>query len=167
MAKAETKQMTINGITVAVSQPYAEGHTINEAEAKALNQVRAENIGNNRRSELKKLLEAEDATPESVQAAAQEIVAAYDKEYVFTLASVGGGSARLDPVTKEARKIARALITDKLSEMGVTQKAYIEANGEDSIKNKIAELAENEKIVEAAKAAVKERNKTSGVTLEL
>ena len=41
------KTITIQGVEFTVASPYAEGHTITEAEAKALNQVRAENIRNN------------------------------------------------------------------------------------------------------------------------
>ena len=48
-----TKEITIAGQTFAVLQPYAEGHTITEAEAKALNQVRAENVRNNMAGKVK------------------------------------------------------------------------------------------------------------------
>lgn len=165
---ADTKEMTVQGVTVSVSQPYQAGHQITEAEAKALNQVRAENIGNNLRKTIKEMLEAEGATPESVQAAAQEQVAAYDATYEFTLASVGGGStARLDPLTKECRAIARNFITAKLREKGISQKDYLAANGEDAIKIKIAELSENPKIVAAAKKALAEREKMADVDLSV
>ena len=44
------KSKIIDGLSFEISQPYAAGQTINEAEAKALNQVRSENIGNNLRT---------------------------------------------------------------------------------------------------------------------
>lgn len=165
---ADQKTMTVQGVSVEVTQPYEAGHTITDAEARALNQVRAENIGNNLRKQIKDMVEAEGATPESVQAAAQKIVSAYDAEYEFTLASVGGGStARLDPLTKECRSIARNFIARKLKEQGISQKDYLEKNGEDAIKSKVIELADNPKIVEAAKKAIAEREKMGDVKLSI
>lgn len=161
-----TKTITIQGILVEVSTPYAEGHTCSQAEAAALNQVRAENIANNKRKELKELLEANEGDMEAVKTAAQEIVSNYDAEYEFTLASVGGGStARLDPLTKECRAIAKAHIAKKLREMGVTQKEYLAANGEDAIKSKIAEIENHPKIVEAAQKALAERAALGAIDL--
>lgn len=154
----ETKQITVQGVKVTISQPYAAGAVITEAEAKALNQVRAENIGNNKRKEITDLT----GTDEEIAAAAQALISAYDAEYVFNLASVGGGRAPTDPVEKEARRIAREFIAGKLKENGITQKAYLAANGEDAIKLKIAELAEDPEVIKAAKAAIKEREKRSG-----
>lgn len=165
---ADQKTMTVQGVSVEVTQPYEAGHTITDAEARALNQVRAENIGNNLRKQIKDMVEAEGATPESVQAAAQKIVSAYDAEYEFTLASVGGGStARLDPLTKECRSIARNFIARKLKEQGISQKDYLEKNGEAAIKSKVIELADNPKIVEAAKKAIAEREKMGDVKLSI
>lgn len=161
-----TKEMTINGVTVEVSQPYEAGHPITEAEAKALNQVRAENIGNNTRKSIKEMLEAAGGDATAIQADVQELISKYDAEYEFTLASVGGGSSsRLDPLTKECRSIARNFIVGKLKEQGISQKDYLAANGENAIKDKVVELAEHPKIVEAAKKALAEREAMSGIEL--
>lgn len=160
------KEMTINGVSVEVSQPYEAGHQITEAEAKALNQVRAENIGNNTRKSIKEMLEAAGGDAAAIQADVQALISKYDAEYEFTLASVGGGStARLDPLTKECRSIARNFIVGKLKEQGISQKDYLEANGENAIKDKVVELAEHPKIVEAAKKALAEREAMSGIEL--
>lgn len=170
MAKAETptREITIQGLTFSVTQPYAEGHTITEAEAKALNQVRAENIRNNMASKIKKALETDGATPESVQATMASEVTEYDAGYEFTLASVGGGrTSTLSPVEREARSIARTYISSQLKEQGITQKEYKEANGEDSINAKIVEFAEHPKIIEMAKKAVAEREANAKVASEL
>lgn len=165
---ADPKQMTVQGVTVEVSQPYAEGHKITEAEAKALNQVRAENIGNNLRKQIKEMLEKAGGDAEAVQKDAQAAVSEYDKTYEFTMASVGGGgSARLDPLTKECRAIARNFITAKLKEQGISQKDYLEANGPDAIKSKVIELADNPKIVEAAKRSLAEKEKMADVDLKV
>jgi hypothetical protein len=161
-----TKEMTINGVTVEVSQPYEAGHQITEAEAKALNQVRAENIGNNTRKSIKDMLEAAGGDASAVQADVQDLISKYDAEYEFTLASVGGGStSRLDPLTKECRSIARNFIVGKLKEQGISQKDYLEANGENAIKDKVVELADHPKIVEAAKKALAEREAMAGIEL--
>jgi hypothetical protein len=161
-----TKEMTINGVTVEVSQPYEAGHQITEAEAKALNQVRAENIGNNTRKSIKDMLEAADGDATAIQADVQDLISKYDAEYEFTLASVGGGStSRLDPLTKECRSIARNFIVGKLKEQGISQKDYLEANGENAIKDKVVELADHPKIVEAAKKALAEREAMAGIEL--
>lgn len=165
---ANTKEMTINGVAVAVTQPYKAGHQITEAEAKALNQVRAENIGNNMRKQIKDMLEAANGDVEAVQGEIQAKVAEYDANYEFTLASVGGGgTARLDPLTKECRAIAKTFIAGKLKEMGISQKEYLAANGENAIKDKVIELADNPKIVAAAKKALAERDKMTGIELSV
>ena len=157
-----TKEVTIQGVLVSISEPYAEGATINAAEAKALNQVRAENIGNNVRKQIKDMLEVEGATAESIQASVQAEVATRDASYVFTLASVGGGSTRLDPLTKECRKIARDFLAGKLREAGMTQKQYAEKHGEDAYASKIVELADHEAIQKAAKKTLQDREKLLG-----
>ena len=167
MAKSETpaKDVTIQGVVVSITQPYAEGHTVTAAEAKALNQVRAENIGNNMRARIKKALEEADGDVAAIQESVQADVSEYDANYEFTLASVGGGSTRMDPIEKEARKIANSLIMAKLREMGVTKKAYLEEHGEDALNIKVAEVAENENVIAAAKAALAERQKLGDVKL--
>jgi hypothetical protein len=160
------KTMTVQGVSVEVSQPYKVGHPVTEAEAAALNQTRAENIGNNLRKVVKDLLEVEGATTDTVQSDAQKAVTAYDGEYKFTMASVGGGStARLDPLAKECRVVARNFIGMKLKEKGISQKDYLAEKGEDAIKLKIMELIDNPQIVAAAKKSLAERAKMASVEL--
>lgn len=160
---SDMKEITVQGVTVNVSTPYAEGHKITEAEAKSLNQTRAENIANNRRKQIKEMVEAAGGDTESVQADAQKLISEYDAEYVFTLASVSGGRQPVDPLTKECRKIARAAITGKIKEAGMTQKEYLEKNGEDAINQLVAQYESNEAIVKAAKKALAEREKNAGI----
>ena len=160
-----TKTITINKVAVEVSTPYEAGHKITEAEAKALNQVRAENIANNMRSKIKDLLSEQGDDVEAVTPAAQEMVADYDASYEFTLASVGGGRKTMAPLEKEARAIATAFIMGKLREAGLTKKAYVEANGDDAFKNKVAEVAENEQVVAQAKKNLEQREKLADISL--
>src|SRR5690606_9743805 len=100
----EPKNKKIGDHVFPISQPYEEGHTLTAIEAKVLNQVRAENIGNNVRKKVQELL-AEGKTAE-----AEALVAEKDREYQFTEAAAGGSSRTMDPVEKEARKIARDAI---------------------------------------------------------
>jgi len=163
---SDTKSIVTQGVSVDVSAPYSEGHTCTAAEAKALNQVRAENVRNNTRKTVMEAIEAAggaDAAAKEVQ----KIVAAYDKDYEFTLASVGGGGTRLDPLTKECRSLARAYISGKLKEAGISQKDYLEKHGENAIKDKVIELAENDEIVKLAKKNLAEREKMANIEVSL
>lgn len=158
---ADMKTITVQGVSVEVAQPYAEGHTITAAEAKSLNQTRAENIANNQRTAIKKLLDEKGSTPESVKPAAQALISEYDATYEFTLASVGGGRSKLSPVEKEARKIAKNAILGQLKAKGITQKEFLEAKGEDAIKNLVVEVSERPEVVAAAEKAVKQAQETA------
>lgn len=161
-----TKTLTIAGIAFDVSTPYAEGHTCTEAEAKALNQTRGENIRNNQAKAVKAVIEAAGGMqgengkdlPEIGTDAMAELtanVADYDKGYVFTLASVGGGRKSKDPVEVEANKIARAAIMAHLKASGRGVKDV----DKDLLAAKIAEVAGSDNVVKAAKKAVAERTK--------
>jgi hypothetical protein len=139
MSDTTNKEITIQGVAFTVTQPYAEGHVVTEAEAKALNQTRSENIRNNMAKAVKDAkAEHGDTLPEDVLTSLGQAVSEYDKAYVFTLASVGGGRKSRDPVEVEAGKIARAAIMGKLDA-------------------KIAEVASSDKVMKAAKKAVADR----------
>ena len=163
-----TKEITVQGIVVSVSAPYAAGHVITEAEAKALNQVRAENIANNVRKAISDMIEAaggKDALTDEQKAQAQALVAEKDAGYVFSMASVGGGREPVDPLAKECRAVARAWLTAKLKEKGLTQKSYAEANGEDAFASKVAELAEHPEIVKVAKKNLATREGLASISI--
>src|SRR5690606_27986717 len=87
----EPKNKKIGDHVFPISQPYEEGHTLTAIEAKVLNQVRAENIGNNVRKKVQELL-AEGKTAE-----AEALVAEKDREYQFTEAAAGGSSRTMVP----------------------------------------------------------------------
>ena len=151
-----TKEITIQGVPFKVTEPYAAGHAISEAAAKALNQTRAENIGNNCAKlvkEAQKNAGEGNALSEDVLTSLAQHVTEYDKGYEFTLASVGGGRASRDPIEIEATKIARAAITAQLRKNG---KKVSEVDA-DALKAKIAEVAAMPNVMKAAKKAVAER----------
>ncbi len=153
----ESKTKTINGVNFEISQPYTEGHVINEAEARVLNQTRSENIGNNVRAKLKELIEAA-ATPEALA----QLVAEKDAEYVFTLANVGEGR-RLDPYEKEAEKIARDLLKAKLGETGrkltVAPEGVTEEDWKAKIDAEVERISTNEQVLKTARKRVDDRRK--------
>lgn len=160
----EAKDKTINGLVFKISQPYEAGHVITEIEAKVLNQVRGENIGNNVRAKLKELAEAGKD-----QAELDALVAEKDAEYVFTAGNIGEGR-KLDPYEKEADKIARELLRAKLSETGRKLTVAPEGVTEDDWKAKIdaevERIATNEEVVKAARQRVDARKKQADKLLE-
>lgn len=150
------KSKIIHGHTFQVSAPYAAGHVINEAEAKVLNQTRSEGIGNNLREKIKELLEAANI------AGAEELVAQYDKDYTFTLG--GTGERRVvDPIEKEALKIAKEQVKLKLAKQGRKLTDVPEGMTEEQWKDKLAEtydtVAANPAVLDAAKKAVAAKKK--------
>ena len=150
-----TREITIAGYLFPVTQPYEAGQTINEAEAKALNQVRAENIRNNQATAIKKAKDDEGNLSDEAYAELKKAVAEYDAGYEFSLASVGGGRSTLTPVEKEARKIARTLITDALKaadrKVGDVDKEKLSAA--------IIQRSEQDDVVKLAKKRVNEQAK--------
>lgn len=158
---SDTKTITIQGLDFEASQPYAAGHTVTEAEAKALNQVRAENLRNNFAAKIKAAKgEAEALTDEQLLQLTSDF-AAYDAAYQFTLASVGGGKRETDPVQAEAKKIAKAIVADKLKAAG-KKLSDIDA---DVLAGAIAKVAESEGVQKAAKKAVADRQKAAETDL--
>lgn len=150
-----TKEISVKGVIVTVSMPYEAGHQITEAEAKALNQVRLENIRNNARKQVEEILEkAEDtdAAADAIQAAISE----RDETYEFSLSSTSG--AKVDPLTKMALSIARQTVTAKIKEEGMTVKEYKEKNGEEAVNELVETVSQYEKVIEVAKKRLAERD---------
>jgi hypothetical protein len=162
-----TKTISIKSLEFEVSTPYVEGHAISAAEAKALNQVRAENIGNNMRKAVTDHVEGKEGAKSLAELQAE--FAAYDRDYVFTLASAGGSKSTETPLERETRSVAKAWLATKLKEAGTTAKAYKEKNGADYVENKILEVMANEEIVKLAKKnlAAKEATAKSGADIQI
>lgn len=154
-----TKTITIQGVTCTVSQPYEAGHAITEAEAKALNQVRAENIRNNTASFVKETRgDAEEFTQEMLDAIAAH-VAEYDAKYEFSMASVGAARTT-DPLEIEARSIARKLVSEAARAQGIKLKDI----DPEALKAKIAEVAANPEVVKEAEKSLKQKQKLASAT---
>ncbi len=154
-----TKTISVNGTTLEVRAPYAAGHVLTEAEAIALNQTRAENVGNSVRKAIKDAGDDQAALAAAV-AKAQEYDAAYD----FSV-RVAGERKVVDPVEREARAIAKTVITAKLAETNRTFKkapdGYTDETWADYLDGKIGELASAPAILKEAKKRVDAKRKTT------
>ena len=156
-------KITILKQTFNISTPYSEGHKINANEARALNNLRGENIANSHRKELKELLDEDGTLSREAHKVFEAKIADYDGQYTLaTLTRIGGAS----PLERLCTQMAREMIADKLSSTGKTVKQYKEEIGTDAYNAKVAEVAAIEGVVAhakeklAAKAAL-----TSGVKI--
>lgn len=114
-------QKSICGIVFDLTAPYAEGHVLNAVEAATLNQIRAENIGNNLREHIKELVAGHTAPySDDLVAKAREMVAGADATYEFG-ANGGRGGARgpQDPVKAVAMGLAEATIRAAMQAKGL------------------------------------------------
>ena len=159
---AENAKSTIAGQSFSVAQPYEEGHTVNAAEAKALNQTRKEAISNNLRSQITALKKEDGATDgegnltDEAAQRAEQIVSQYDSEYAISLTNTGG--SRKDPVEKEAFALAKNAIHAALKQSGKSPKDV----DQEALAAKIEEVANSDKVMAMARKRVKERQSIAG-----
>lgn len=161
--EVQTKERAIAGMTFPITMPFAEGHVCTEAEARALNQTRAENIGNLLRAKVAAALKAEGEeamTEDQIRA----MVAEKDAEYVFTLASVGSGRKSLDPLEKECMRLAREHLHAKIKEAGHAIADYKKAKP-DQYEENLEKIASNEQIIKLAKQNLKNREAVKDITI--
>lgn len=153
------KTISISGETFEVSAPYAAGHVLNEAEAKVLNQTRAENIGNNFRAAVKKALEAGNL------AEVKQQIAEYDNAYQF---SMSVSRQPIDPIESEAFKIAKEVVKARIAEKtGLTVKKYLEIEGNEAKYDAAVEkVASQEDTLKLAKKRVAEKKKTLDIAAD-
>jgi hypothetical protein len=158
-----TQSLTIQGITFEAPAPYSEGHVLTANEALALNQVYGENLRNNFATHIKKVQEgfAKEAGVESYTLTQSDIeelrvkFAEYAEGYEFH----GKRTARqpVDPVAREARKLAKDVVRSKLNEKGIDVKTLAEGKMDeliDAVLVKMPEITEEaRRRVEATKAA--------------
>ena len=130
-----THSTTVDGKTYEVPVPYSEGHKLNAVEATVLNQTFAENVINNTRSAIRDAVE-NGGDP-------QAVISDYASDYTFS----AGRGTRGNPLAAECRKIAAGMIKRALAQKGLSMKEY----GQDAYKAKVAELVDDEKVVERAR----------------
>lgn len=125
-----TQEITVAGLTFTADAPYKEGHPLTAGEAVALNQTYSENLRNNFAGRVKKAQTAaltdaiaawtaagkEGPAPTEAPLSDKAIAALRSEwdEYVSTYEFNGRRVARQqgDPIDREARKMARAVIVD-------------------------------------------------------
>jgi len=148
---------TINGQQFEISEPYAEGHTLSAIEARVLNQTRSENIGNNTRAKIKEMQDQNLSEQEIA-----DYVSQVDNEYVFTAAGVSR-ARKLDPVEKEAQKIARELLKSHLANSGrkltVAPEGETDESWDEKVQSEIDRISAMDEVVAAAKKAVAAKQK--------
>lgn len=175
------RQVTIQGVVFDLEDKYEAGHTVNENEAGALNQTRAENLRNNFASVVKSAREdaarkanglADDATPtddqlnavEFDEATIDELKSKFNEvadKYEFG-ARGGGGTRTTDPVEREAKRIAREKVEAAIRE----KYGKLSAVASEKITELVNELAQREDIVALAKSNV-ESAKSIAADLEI
>lgn len=170
---AEAKTIEILGVEFSVTMPYDAGHTINEAEAKVLNQTRRENLGNNFRAKVKAFNDNDEGAASSIDEL-QSQFAELDAAYVFTL-STASAAVKRTPEEKEAINIAKNYIKAQLDAAGrkITDvpkgedgnAVMSQEDWDDAVTQEIERIAATEEVKKMAKDIVKARDKTKGLAL--
>lgn len=160
-AAGPTQTVTIQGFEFSIPARYAEGHVLNANEASAMNQLFAENVRNNAASKIKKAkAEAEEAGTEfSLDAdrgdeagSLRQEIQAYAETYEFG-ARVARASEPVDPIQKEAYRIATDLVLGKLRDANVKKKDLADGVFDETV----AKIQAGEKVQKLAIKRVKER----------
>jgi hypothetical protein len=158
-------QKTINGLQFEISEPYAEGHTVSAIEARVLNQTRSENIGNNARAKIKEMQESGTVSEQDIADYVSEI----DSRYEFTAAGVSA-SRKLDPVEREANKIARELLKAHLAASGrkltVAPEGLTDEEWDDKVSSEVERIAGLDEVLKAAKKNVDAKSKQAATLAE-
>ena len=127
-----SRPLVIQGLTFSYSARYAEGHPLTQVEANALNQLMGENLRNNFASQIKKAVDAQPKdeagnpvplSPDQI-AKLQSDFAAYAASYEFSAAR--GPRSVVDPVEREARKMAKTILLNQLKAKGIDVKSLAE-----------------------------------------
>lgn len=106
-----------HGVNVNVAQPYAEGHVLTALEAEKLNHVLADNIRTSLVAKIKRAVEEGNADAATLSKKFQ----AYADAYSFT---VRAPKAAVDPVAKEANKIAKEQVLAAIRRKGGNPSDY-------------------------------------------
>lgn len=124
-APAEGGTITIQGVKLRVLARYSEGHTLTANEAAALNQTLSENLRNNFASRVKTLKETAEREGEPIP---EEVIRKEFEEYAakYEFGARRAVHVSADPVEKEALKIAKKTVEEKLKLNNIDKKALPE-----------------------------------------
>lgn len=168
------QSIVIQGYDFTIPAPYGEGHALTANEAAALNQLYAENVRNNSASRIKAAkTAAEEAGSEfsldtsmvgegddavTLRASIEEYAANY--EFGARRTST---KEPVDPVQREAFRIAKELVSTQLSSKGVKIKDLAEGVYDQHVST----VAAMEKVQKLAAKRVKEREALAGEDIDL
>jgi hypothetical protein len=122
-------------------QPYHAGHVLNEAEAKALNSLLADKLRSNFAAKLRKDLGQGSIPADRLPAYRMEF-ANFAEKYKFQRWTAS------DPVERAARKIAEAIVKERLRQDGLGDLTNEE------FQSLISEFAGHERVLEEAQRRV-------------
>ena len=134
---------TIQGITFSHAARYVAGHvTLTEGEAKALNQTLSENLRNNFAGKVKKAIDThavDGLLPSEIVAELEKEFAEFEETYEF---SVRTQRASVDPVHKEAHKLAKEMVMGVLRAKKIDVKSLAEGKLDEFIARVLASKPE-------------------------
>jgi hypothetical protein len=148
-------EITVKGVKFDVTLPYAEGHVLNEQEAKALNQIRNENIRNAFARRIKWKIGEQIPEHDLLRLRAEFLQ--FDKEYAF------GTGSYADPVRSEAKRIANSLVLEHLQKESVP----VDTIPKDVIQKRISDLMNNPDVLVEARRRVETARRIAGDALEM
>lgn len=139
-----TKEITIAGVTVTVSTPYAAGHVVTEDEARALNTARCDEIRKALAGFVKTTVgEADEPSDEALTTIGNK-VAEYDRDFSFALRQRSPAAAA-DPLEVEIREVAIKALKGALKKAGLNYRGYEHKD------EKLAILMQHPKVIAQAK----------------
>lgn len=113
--------VTIKGLKVSVPAPFADGHACTANEANVLNQILRENVRNNNARSVEKAIEAAKGADKVDLKALQASIDKYIEGYEFGIRRAGGGGGRtVDPIAKEAKRLAVDIIKAACANQGLS-----------------------------------------------
>lgn len=151
----EMQEVTIAGKTFNLRSPFEAGHVLTEGEAQQLNQTRRENVRNN----MAKTVKEWEGSFEDLVAK----VEAYDAEYTMEVRAAGEARTPSDPVTTEAKALARLAIKGALEK--ANQKADAKAINA-AIDQLLAHPEKGPKFRQVAEERVAERKRLAEQAME-
>lgn len=158
-----TKEITIAGVAFTAPQPYIAGHPLTDGEAKALNQVLAENLRNNFASKVKAALNGAEELTADQKATLDDEFGAYASAYEFNATTVRASRAAVDPVEAEAIKIAKQVVSVKLKEVGKKRSDI----SDETYNAAIDKVAASEGVLKMARKNVADRKNAASIELDL
>jgi len=157
------KAITIAGVEFILPVKYFEGHVLNVNEARVLSQTWLENVRNNTAKHVKAGAdEANETTMDEAIAAVTE----YAGTYEFNAASSGGSASSLTPEQKEANKIAKEYVREKLAAKGKKFKDFATDEEKDKLAAAIQRMAESDGVVKLARKRVAAAKKDTAALAE-